>query len=99
MEFPSGRLPGVLVLAATVYVNISPCLHADTDERIDCQVFVSILTYSGLIFCQAVGSQKTQTVICKVYSRQGVDNYFTRQTVIINTCIALPNEVQCNNFK
>ncbi len=31
----------------------------DTGERIDCQVFVSILPYSGLIFCQAVVSQKT----------------------------------------
>ncbi len=30
-----------------------------TGERIDCQVFVSILPYSGLIFCHAVHSQQT----------------------------------------
>jgi transposase len=34
-------------------------VDAHTGERIDCQVFVSILPYSGLIFCQAVASQKT----------------------------------------
>lgn len=30
-----------------------------TGERIDCQVFVAILPYSGLIFCHAVHSQQT----------------------------------------
>lgn len=34
-------------------------IDAATGERIDCQVFVSILPYSGLIFCLAVASQKT----------------------------------------
>jgi len=35
------------------YVDIS------TGERIDCQIFVAILPFSGLIFCYAVHSQKT----------------------------------------
>lgn len=35
------------------YVDIS------TGERIGCQVFVAILPFSGLIFCQAVHSQQT----------------------------------------
>jgi transposase len=35
------------------YVDVS------TGERIDCQVFVAILPFSGLIFCYAVHSQKT----------------------------------------
>ena len=35
------------------YVNVS------TGERIDCQVFVAILPFSGLIFCHAVRSQQT----------------------------------------
>lgn len=35
------------------YVDVS------TGERIGCQVFVAILPFSGLIFCYAVGSQKT----------------------------------------
>lgn len=35
------------------YVDIS------TGERIECQVFVAILPYSGLIFCKAVHSQQT----------------------------------------
>ncbi len=35
--------------------------HVDvsTGERIECEVFVSILPFSGLIFCEAVLSQKT----------------------------------------
>jgi transposase len=35
------------------YVDLS------TGERIDCHVFVAILPFSGLIFCQAVHSQQT----------------------------------------
>lgn len=35
------------------YVDVS------TGERIECQVFVAILPFSGLIFCHAVASQKT----------------------------------------
>jgi len=35
------------------YIDVS------TGERIDCQVFVAILPFSGLIFCYAVLSQKT----------------------------------------
>jgi len=35
------------------YVDLS------TGERIECQVFVAILPFSGLIFCQAVHSQQT----------------------------------------
>ena len=32
----------------------------DTGERIECQVFVAILPFSGLIFCVAVLSQRTE---------------------------------------
>lgn len=35
------------------YIDVS------TGERIDCQVFIAILPYSGLIFCKAVHSQQT----------------------------------------
>jgi len=35
------------------YIDLS------TGERIDCQVFISILPFSGLIFCKAVHSQQT----------------------------------------
>lgn len=34
-------------------------VDVQTGERIDCQVFVAILPYSGLIFCHAVHSQQT----------------------------------------
>lgn len=34
-------------------------VDTDTGERIECQVFVSILPFSGLIFCHAVHSQQT----------------------------------------
>ena len=33
--------------------------QAATAERIECQIFVAILPFSGLIFCQAVHSQQT----------------------------------------
>jgi len=35
-------------------------VDAHTGERIECQVFVSILPYSGLIFCKAVHSQRSE---------------------------------------
>jgi transposase len=35
-----------------------------TGERIDCEVFVAILPFSGLIFCLAVASQRTADFIC-----------------------------------
>jgi transposase len=34
-------------------------VDVQTGEQIECQVFVAILPYSGLIFCQAVHSQQT----------------------------------------
>lgn len=34
-------------------------VDVQTGERIECQVFVAILPYSGLIFCKAVHSQQT----------------------------------------
>jgi transposase len=37
--------------------------HADTAEVIQCQVFVSVLPHSGLIFCYAVHSQSTPDFI------------------------------------
>lgn len=35
-------------------------VDTSTGERIECEVFVAILPFSGLIFCEAVHSQKTQ---------------------------------------
>ena len=37
-----------------------------TGERIDCQVFVAILPFSGLIFCYAVHSQQTEDFSCSI---------------------------------
>ena len=34
-------------------------IDVQTGEQIECQVFVAVLPYSGLIFCQAVHSQQT----------------------------------------
>lgn len=34
-------------------------VDSSSGERIDCQVFVAVLPFSGLIFCQAVHSQQT----------------------------------------
>lgn len=34
-------------------------IDTDTGEQIDCQVFVAILPFSGLIFCEAVHTQQT----------------------------------------
>jgi len=38
-------------------------VDVQTGERIECQVFVAILPYSGLIFCMAVHSQQTADFI------------------------------------
>src|ERR1700680_5052069 len=35
-------------------------IDVDTGERIECQVFVAILPFSGLIFCLAIHSQQTE---------------------------------------
>lgn len=35
-------------------------VDTSTGERVECEVFVAILPFSGLIFCEAVPSQKTQ---------------------------------------
>ena len=37
---------------------------SDTGDRIECEVFVAILPFSGLIFCLAVASQRTADFIC-----------------------------------
>lgn len=39
-------------------------LNKDTGELISCEVFVSILPFSGLIFCTAVSSQQTDDFAC-----------------------------------
>ena len=38
-------------------------IDAPTGEHIECQVFVAILPFSGLIFCKAVHSQQTADFI------------------------------------
>lgn len=38
-------------------------VDAESGEMIECEVFISILPYSGLIFCKAVPSQKTADLI------------------------------------
>lgn len=50
--------PGDMIMVDFAGKKLS-YVDVQTGERIDCQVFVAILPYSGLIFCHAVHSQKT----------------------------------------
>ena len=62
------------------YVDIS------TGERIQCEVFIAILPFSGLIFCQAVLSQKT-------------DDFATCINAMLRFYAGVPATILCDNLK
>jgi len=61
-------------------------VHADSGEMIECQVFISILPYSGLIFCKAVLSQKTADFVSCV-------------NAMLKFYGAVPKTILCDNLK
>lgn len=62
------------------YVDVS------TGERIECQVFVAILPFSGLIFCQAVYSQQTA-------------DFTTCINAMLRFYAGVPATILCDNLK
>lgn len=60
--------------------------HKDTGEVVDCEVFVAILPYSGLIFCKAVHSQKTE-------------DFITCINAMLKYYSAVPKTILCDNLK
>ncbi len=62
------------------YVDVS------TGERIECQVFVAILPYSGLIFCKAVRSQQTA-------------NFIDCINAMLKYYAGVPATILCDNLK
>lgn len=61
-------------------------VHPDTGERIEAQVFIAILPYSGLIFCKAVHSQKT-------------GDFATCINAMLKFYGAAPKTILCDNLK
>lgn len=61
-------------------------VDVQTGERIDCEVFVAILPYSGLIFCHAVHSQQTADFISCINS-------------MLNFYSGSPATILCDNLK
>jgi transposase len=61
-------------------------VNKQTVELIKCQVFVAILPYSGLIFCYAVHSQKT-------------DDFVTCINVMVKYIGGLSKTILCDNLK
>ena len=61
-------------------------INDGTGERIDCQVFVSILPCSGLIFCHAVHSQRTA-------------DFITCMNVMLKFYGGSPATILCDNLK
>lgn len=57
-----------------------------TGELIDCQVFVAILPFSGLIFCMAVHSQRSEDFITCI------------NAMLLFFC-GVPSTILCDNFK
>jgi len=57
-----------------------------TRELIECHVFISILPYSGLIFCKAVHSQKTDDFVSCINS-------------MLKFYAAVPRTILCDNLK
>ena len=55
-------------------------------ERINCQIFIAVLPYSGLIFCYAVHSQKT-------------DDFVTCINAMIKYIGGLSKTILCDNLK
>lgn len=58
----------------------------DTGEVIECEVFVAVLPYSGLIFCKAVHSQKTA-------------DFITCINAMLKYYSAVPKTILCDNLK
>jgi transposase len=57
-----------------------------TGEQIECEVFVAILPYSGLIFCNAVHSQQTA-------------DFITCINTALNYYAGVPDTILCDNLK
>jgi len=61
-------------------------VDVDTAERIECQVFVAILPYSGLIFCKAVHSQQSA-------------DFITCINAMLKYYAGVPSTILCDNLK
>src|SRR5438034_3655527 len=61
-------------------------VDVQTGEQIECQVFVAILPYSGLIFCQAVHSQQTA-------------DFTTCINKMLKYYAGIPATILCDNLK
>lgn len=61
-------------------------VDVQTGERIACEVFVAILPFSGLIFCQAVASQQTQ-------------DFTSAINAMLKFYAAVPATILCDNLK
>ena len=61
-------------------------VDVQTGERIECQVFVAILPYSGLIFCKAVHSQQTADFIDCI-------------NAMLRYYAGVPTTILCDNLK
>ena len=61
-------------------------VDVQTGERIECQVFVAILPYSGLIFCKAVHSQASE-------------DFATCINAMLRYYAGVPATVLCDNLK
>jgi len=61
-------------------------VDVDTGERIECQVFVAILPYSGLIFCTAVHSQQ-------------IADFTTCINAMLKYYAGAPSTILCDNLK
>lgn len=61
-------------------------IDLQTGERVECQVFVSILPYSGLIFCKAVHSQQTADFTVCINS-------------MLKYYAGVPSTILCDNLK
>ncbi len=61
-------------------------VHADSGEVTECEVFISVLPYSGLIFCKAVHSQKTGDFVNCI-------------NAMLKFYAAVPKTILCDNLK
>jgi transposase len=61
-------------------------IDPSTGERISCQVFVAILPFSGLIFCKAVASQRSE-------------DFLTCINAMLKFYGAVPATILCDNLK
>lgn len=61
-------------------------VDTDTGERIECQVFVAVLPYSGLIFCKPVHSQQTT-------------DFITCINTMLKYYAGVPATILCDNLK